>query len=67
MRVTAMLPDILRDFPNVVFFAPKVAFEQDNWFTRLLRNQTPLLIQRRLSRLGVEMMVVPLRLELYGR
>ncbi len=53
-RVTA-------DFPNVVFFAGQLVFEEDNFVTKLLHNQTAFLAQKKLVFSGHPMIVMPIR------
>jgi amino acid transporter len=50
-------------FTNIVAFAPKLMLPRDNWFIRLLHNQTALAVQRRLHMLGLPMMILPMNLE----
>jgi len=49
------------DFPNCAFFAGKLVFEEDNFVTRLLHNQTAFLAQKRLVFSGHPMIVLPVR------
>jgi hypothetical protein len=53
--------DVAREFPNVVFFAGKVIFEKENWYHRLLHNETALAIQKRLQWVGRVLVVLPAR------
>jgi hypothetical protein len=46
----------------VVFFASKLIFVRDNWWTRLLHNQTAIAMQRRLHLLGRQMVILPMKL-----
>ncbi len=52
---------VAADFPNVVFFAGKLVFEEDNFITKLLHNQTSFLAQKRLVFSGHPMIVMPVR------
>ena len=49
------------EFPNVVFFASKLVFENETWITRLLHNQIVYAIQRRLQLEGMAMVILPMR------
>jgi hypothetical protein len=49
------------EFPNCIFFTSKLIFEQDNWFVRVLHNQAALAIQRRLHLLGMQMVILPMK------
>jgi len=50
-----------QDFPRAVFFAGKLVFSAESFLTRLLHNQTPFALQRRLSSDGLDMMILPIR------
>ena len=52
---------VARDFPNCVFFASKLIFVHDNFFTRWLHNQTPLAMQQRLHLQGMQMVILPMK------
>jgi amino acid transporter len=52
-----------REFPNTVFFAARLLFWKDTLWTRLLHNETPLSIQRRLLFNGLQFVVLPVRLQ----
>lgn len=53
--------DVLRDYPNTVFFASKLLFRRDNMLTRLLHNSTALSLQRLLHLRGVPMVILPMK------
>lgn len=50
---------IASEFPRAVFFAGQVVFPRENWFQRLLHNQTAFAIQRRLQLIGANMVILP--------
>jgi amino acid transporter len=52
---------VVKDFPASVFFAGKLVFERENFFTRLLHNHTPFTLEQRLQFEGLEMMILPVR------
>jgi len=52
---------VAADFPNCSFFAGKLVFEEENFLTRLLHNQTAFLAQKRLVFSGHPMIVLPVR------
>jgi len=59
----ARLADQVHDeFPNGIFFASKLIFDRENWLTRLLHNQAPLAIQRRLHLHGLQMVILPMKI-----
>jgi len=50
------------EYRNSVFFASRLVFEKDYWWTRWLHSQTPLTIQRALNALGMELVLLPVTL-----
>jgi hypothetical protein len=58
---TRLAKQVEGDFPGCIFFTSKLIFEQENWFTRLLHNQAALVIQRRLHLLGMQMVILPMK------
>jgi len=53
--------DVAREFPRTVFFASKVVFPQEEWFHRILHNETAMAIQRRLRGQGRTLVVLPVQ------
>jgi hypothetical protein len=51
-------------YPKALFVAGQLIFEEDTLWNRILHNETAFLIQQRLQRMGVPMIVVPVRLDL---
>jgi len=51
------------ELPNSVFFSGKLIFVRDNWFTRILHNQTPLAMQRILHVQGLQMVILPMKVD----
>lgn len=51
------------EFPNTVFFSASLISKKDNWFYRKLHNDVPVLLQRSLHLNGLQMVIVPVRLE----
>ena len=53
---------ILADqFPRAIFFMGRLIFREERWFHKLLHNETPNPIQRRLQFEGIQAMVLPIR------
>lgn len=52
-----------REYSNTVFFAGRLLFWKDTWWTRILHNETPLALQRRLLFHGLQFVVLPIRLQ----
>jgi len=60
-RLDGLAARALADYPNTVFFSAKLVFDQENLFTRLLHNETPLALQRLLHLRGAPMVILPMR------
>jgi hypothetical protein len=50
-----------KDFPSVMFFAGKLVFREESFFSRLLHNQTSFLVQKKLVFQGLPMIILPIR------
>ncbi len=50
------------DFPECVFFGGKLVFVDESWWTRLLHNNTVNLIQRQLHLRGMQMVILPMKI-----
>jgi amino acid transporter len=50
------------EFPRAVFFAGKLVFERERFFARLLHNQTPYALERRLQFEGIHLVILPVRI-----
>jgi amino acid transporter len=53
---------VAAQFPNCIFFSSKLIFVHDNWLSRLLHNDTALALQRRLHLMGMQMVILPMKL-----
>jgi amino acid transporter len=53
---------VIADFPIVTFFGGKVIFAREQWYQRLLHNETALAVQKRLSWMGATMVVLPAKI-----
>jgi hypothetical protein len=60
-EATQVCEQIARKYPKATIISGKLVFRQEHFFNRLLHNETPTLIQRRLQWLGVPMVVLPVR------
>lgn len=58
---------LVRRYPKALFVGGQLIFEDDTAWNRLLHNQTGFMVQNRLQRLGIPMIVVPVRLHLEER
>jgi K+ transporter len=62
-EVTRLAPDIRERHGDVVFFGGQLVFEHETWTTRLLHNYTVFSLQRRLYRLGLPFLVLPVTVD----
>ena len=61
-KVSEMTNKIEHDFPKSVFFGTKFILKNENFFTRMLYNQTSYIVQRRLHNTGHNMIIIPMNL-----
>lgn len=60
-EVTKLAPEILKKFPNAVFFGGQIVFPNDSILTRWLHNYTVFASQRKLYAEGVPFVVLPIK------
>ena len=60
-EATALCERVARKYAKATIISGKLVFRQERMFHRLLHNETPTLIQRRLQWVGVPMVVLPVR------
>ena len=61
---TELCQGIAREFPNSTVFAGQLTFRLEKPYHRLLHNETSFAIQRRLIWHGVNMMILPIRVDI---
>lgn len=54
---------VSEEFSNAVFFSAVLISKQDNWFHRKLHSDVPALLQRHLHLKGLQMVILPVKLE----
>jgi len=57
----ALCRQVMAEFPAVTFFGGKIIFAREQWYQRILHNETALAIQKRLAWMGATMVVLPAR------
>ena len=62
LEIEKLAVNVRDEYRNSVFFASRLVFEKDYWWTRWLHSQTPLAIQRALNALGMELVLLPVTL-----
>ena len=60
---TRLCAGVAQRYPRATIITGKLVFKRERWFQRLLHNELPAIIQRRLQWLGVPMVVLPIRAE----
>ena len=61
-QVHKLCIQIAREYPRGIYFASKLVFQKERWFQKLLHNETPNQIQRRLQFDGLNTMILPVRI-----
>jgi amino acid transporter len=56
--------DVQRKYPQALFVAGQLAFEEDSLWNRLMHNETALVVHRRLHHHGLPMVVLPVKIDL---
>ena len=59
---TRVCREVGKEFPRSMFFAGKLIFQEEQWYQRLLHNETAYQLQRRLQFAGLNAMVLPVRM-----
>jgi amino acid transporter len=59
--VTEMCKRLAEEYPRAIFFMGKLIFKEEKWYHRILHNETPNAIQRRLQFEGLQAIVLPIR------
>ena len=59
--VEQICAEVAQEFPRSIFFMGKLIFQRERWHHRLLHNETPQAIQRRLQFRGLQAIVLPIR------
>jgi amino acid transporter len=64
VEVEKIATDLTRRYPEALFVAGQLIFEEDTLWNRILHNETAFMVQKRLQRRGLPMIVVPVRIDL---
>ena len=59
--VEELCVELSAQFPRAIFFMGRLIFREEKWYHRILHNETPHAIQRRLQFQGIQAMVLPIR------
>lgn len=61
-ELTKLAEKVNETYLNCIFFSSKLIFENDNFITRFLHNETPLTVQRNLHLQGKELVILPMKI-----
>lgn len=61
-ELTELAEMVAEKYSNCIFFASKLIFENDNFITRFLHNETAITLQRNLHLLGKQLVILPMRI-----
>lgn len=61
-KLTRLAEKVGEKYPKCIFFSSKLIFDNDNWITRFLHNETPTTLQRYLHLQGKELMILPMKI-----
>jgi len=60
-EISKIAPEILKRFPNAIFFGGQLVFQKDSLLTRILHNHVVFAVQRRLYHQGIPLVILPIR------
>lgn len=61
-ELKALADSLGAKYPHAIFFASQLVFRNENLITRMLHNQTPLILQHYLHLHGKELMILPMKI-----
>ncbi len=67
VEVEKIAADLVVRYPKALFVAGQIIFEEDSVWNRVLHNETAFMVQKKLQRRAIPMIVVPVRLDLRAR
>lgn len=67
LEVEKIAEALVSRYPRALFVAGQLIFEEDTVWNRMLHNETAFMVQKRLQRRGLPMIVVPVRIDLRQR
>jgi amino acid transporter len=60
-KATELAPQILKRFPNAIFFGGQLVFRKETFYTRVLHNYAVFALQRRFYQQGLPLLILPIR------
>lgn len=60
-ELEALCLDLIKEYRRPVVFAGQLVFQRESLFTRTLHHETAFSVQRRLQFIGVQVIVLPIR------
>lgn len=62
-KFTQLTDRVIKDYPHTMFFGTKFIFDNENILTQLLYNHVAYIMQRKLHVKGVNMVILPMKIE----
>jgi len=60
-EITKLVPRVVQQFPQSVFFGGQIVFPEETWLSRLLHNYIVFTVQRQLYTKGIPFVILPIR------
>ena len=60
-EVNRITPEVIKRFPNAVFFGGQLVFEKESFFSPIFHNYTVFALQKLLYRQGIPFVILPIR------
>lgn len=61
-ELTKLASGVQQEYPNCMFFASRLVFVDESWWSRMLHNNTVNLLQRNLHLNGSQMVILPMKI-----
>ncbi|MBF0442032.1 MAG: APC family permease, partial [Oligoflexales bacterium] len=61
-EIIRLCQKVAREHKRVIFFSGKVVFQKENWYQRILHNETAFSVQKELQLAGMMMVVIPTKI-----
>ena len=61
-ELVKLAESVQKDYSDCIFFASKLVFVDENWWSRMLHNNTSTVLQRQLHLRGMQMVILPMKI-----
>lgn len=62
-ELSKIAPEVLKKYPNAVFFGGQVVFPREKWYSKVLHNYTLFAMQKELYNEGIPLFILPIELK----